>query len=357
MSASVFPVLSLDRSLVRWEDHIEKLTPVEERQGVLWKRDDYFAPLGYGGINGAKVRQILWLVGRYLQALPPGASPGLMLAGSVMSPQLGRVAAVAKHFGIPAALIIGSALSTAIRNENVLCGANLGAEFHRAKVAYNPALQAKARELHKESRFSNYYLMEYGLSVEGSEARIESFYRFCSEQSRTIPDDVETLIVPAGSCNTTIAVLYGIARFRPKSLRRVILFGIGPTRIDWYEDRLVRLKAQSGVDIGGLFVREYIHHPELARKYAGVGGEIRLQHFDLHASKFAAYADEMPATFDGIRLHPNYEGKILTYIQRNPDLFRGVMTTQRTMFWIVGSAPSWGAMEANARPYLSKEGV
>lgn len=345
---SIFPVLSLDRRLIRWEDHGLELTPVE-RRGTMWfKREDYYAPLGYGGINGAKVRQIVWLVQRYLEQQPK--KPGLLLAGSVRSPQLGRVSSVAKHFGLPALLVIGSQVRTAIKHENVKIAVNMGAAFSTTRVAYNPALQRAARDLHARPEYSDYYLLEYGLSVEGSPERVEGFYRFCSEQVRSIPDDCETIFMPAGSCNSTIALLYGIARFRPPSLKRVILFGIGPTRIDWYEDRLRQLERTSGTPIASLFSRRYLHHPELATKYGEEsGGPLKydLLHYDLHASKYASYQDEMPASYEGIDLHPTYEGKMLTYMRERPDHFADLVEGGKALFWIVGGEPRWDAMAPN----------
>lgn len=339
---TVFPSLSLDRKKVQWEGFLETLTPVERRGDLYFKREDFFAPLGYGGINGAKVRQIVWIVERYLKESAKGTR-GLLLAGSVRSPQLGRVATVAKHFGIPCQLVIGTTLQSAYpKHENVRIAANLGASFHSIKIAYNPAIQKAARDLH--AKMPGFYLMEYGLSVEGTPERIEGFYRFCSEQVRNLPEEVETILMPAGSCNSTIALLYGIARFRPKGLRRVILFGIGPTRIEWYEERLALLEKQSGTKIGGIFHRNYLHHPKLADRWKGKGYELR--HHDLHASKFATYEDEYPTRHEGIDLHPVYEGKMMTYIRKHPDLAKH-LDDGRSLFWIVGSAPSWSAMESN----------
>ncbi len=342
---TIFPVLSLDRSVIHWEDHVLTPTPVERRGDVWYKREDYFAPLGYGGVNGGKVRQIVYLVKDYLANLPAGAKPGLLLAGSVRSPQLGRVPTVAAHFGLPALLVIGSRLETAIRHENVKIGVNMGAAFSSTKVAYNPALQKAARELHQQPAYKDYYCLEYGLSVEGSPDRIERFYRFCSEQVANLPEDMETLVVPAGSCNTTIAVLYGLARFRPKKLKRVVLFGIGPPRVDWFEGRLRLIGEQAGIDIAGLFERRYHHHPELATKYGSGPAPYVLEHFDLHHTGYASYQDEMPATVEGIELHPTYEGKIATYVRTEKlDVFEG----GRTTMWIVGSNPRWEPMRKNA---------
>lgn len=334
---SVFPQLSLDREVSRWEEHLHVTTPVELHDRLYLKRDDYFAPLGYGGVNGAKVRQLVWLVHEYAQRQPNG---GLILAGSVKSPQLGRVAAVGKHFGLPVHLMLGSSVEKALKaNENVRIAATLGAQFWKARAPYNPALQAAARKLQERPEFQHFYRLEYGLSVEGTPARIESFYRFASEQVRNIPDEVTTLLMPAGSCNATIALLYGLARFPPKSLERIVLIGVGPERINYFEERLRFIEQQTGIRLAGLFTRSYPHHPVLQQRWqTRAPGRYRLEHYDLHGTGWATYQDEMPDSWDGVALHPTYEGKMLRYIRQRTELYQ-TLTTGTTLFWIVGSEP------------------
>ena len=63
---SVFDVFSINRNKVRWEDYLYRLTPVEhiknkDGKSCYFKREDYFAPLGYHGINGSKLRQAIYL--------------------------------------------------------------------------------------------------------------------------------------------------------------------------------------------------------------------------------------------------------------------------------------------------------
>ena len=50
---TIFDVQSLDRKNVRWEDYLYRQTPVEHIGGIYFKREDKFAPLGYGSINSA----------------------------------------------------------------------------------------------------------------------------------------------------------------------------------------------------------------------------------------------------------------------------------------------------------------
>jgi hypothetical protein len=125
-----------------------------------------------------------------------------------------------------------------------------------------------------------------------------------------LPDEIETLILPFGSGNTACGVLYGLHDFAPASLRRVVLVGIGPDRLEWAEHRL------------GAVGRELVP--------AGVD----LVHVPLHPW-FATYGDRMPETWDGIVLHPTYEGKVVRFLNNaEPDYWTRRDGT--TCLWIVG---------------------
>lgn len=324
---SVFPRLGLSRAQVRWEDHLQTLTPVEKRGTVWFKREDYFAPLGYGGINGAKLRQLIWLVSRYTQA---GGDAGLVSGASVKSPQLSMAAAVARHFRLRTTLVIGSNLSTARRHENVAVAERLGARFERAACAYNPALQTKVRELLATPAHRGAFHLEYGITTTTGPEDVEGFHRVGSHQVQNLPSEVDTLLVPAGSCNSVTSVLYGLSRFRPQGLRRVVLFGIGPPRLDWARDRLRQIEEVTGTEIQSLFWGDRAQYPVTLH--------------DLHTSGFTTYQDEVPGSYAGINFHPTYEGKVLAYIRANPQWFQETWESGRACFWIVGSRPSWEAM-------------
>lgn len=347
MTVSLFKKLSIDRRVQKWEALIAKPSPIELHEGLWFKREDYFAPLGYGGINGAKVRQMLWLVTKYIADKPKDAKLGLIYAGSVKSPQLGRVSTMARHFGMGCKLVIASALKSAVKkNANVIIGANMGASFVTALAPYNPVLQSTAKKLRLTDECKDYLYLEYGLSVDGTDERIESFYRFCSEQV-AIPDNIETLIVPAGSCNTTLTLLYGIARTRPKALKRVYLIGCGPNRVEWFEERLKLIARQSGTEISSLFQRHYPHCPELAKKYGDAPAPYALHYHDLYGIKFTSWDVGLEMSWGPIRFHPYYEAKVLAYLLKYPGEFGAHLRNERSLFWIVGSEPTWEAMAPN----------
>jgi len=92
----------------------------------------------------------------------------------------------------------------------------------------------------------------------------------------------------------------------------------------------------------------YHQHPDLAQQYgADPAAPYELQHFDLFASKFTSWEESMKASWEGISLHPNYEAKMLTYMRRNPAIFNPYLESGHSLFWIVGSEPSWAAMASN----------
>jgi 1-aminocyclopropane-1-carboxylate deaminase/D-cysteine desulfhydrase-like pyridoxal-dependent ACC family enzyme len=344
-AGSIFPTFSLDRAVVNWETYLNDLTPVEKRGGIYYKREDYFAPLGYGGINGAKLRQCIWLIGR---ARARGAK--ILISGaSVKSPQLPMGTAVALHYGMSARLVIGSPrMETALRHDNVAIAARLGAQFELAKIAYNPALQRMVNDI--AARTPDSFVLEYGITVTRPDAAVEEFHRLGAEQARNIPDEVETLVIPAGSCNSCVSVLYGIVKYPPKNLKRIILIGIGPTRLDFIDQRLRRIETFSGLPIRSQFRRWYHDGPrELEVGHNATAGprdaRWELHHWDLHATGYATYQDEMPYSANGIDFHPTYEGKVMTYLRERAKEF-DAFWSGRSMMWIIGSAPNSGVMAA-----------
>lgn len=341
----MFPTLSIDRSKIKWEDYTQALTPAELINGRWYKREDKFAPLGYGGINGSKLRQLIHLTHNYATK-----ADGLITGASVLSPQISMGALVAEHYGLPITVILGATKpSTAITHENVAIAARVGAEFVYTPVAFNPMIQRAVTKALEQPEYANYYRLCYGITTpDNAQAKdIYDFHAVGAVQASNIPDAVEHLIVPSGSANSTCTILLGLALHPPKNLKRVTLMGIGPTRLDWIWNRLEAMEGYAGINIRSLFTSLYHQHRDLEREHQH-NGPIVLEHYDLHTTKFAAYTDKMPYKHDGIDFHPTYEGKVMTYLDRNryqfPEWWEG---HGNTMLWIVGSKPTRQAMTAN----------
>jgi len=314
---------------VSWHDQLYDLTPVELRNGRWYKREDLFAPLGQESINGSKLRQLVWLVHR--------ANPrGVVTGASVLSPQISMTALVAKHYGLPCIVVLGGTRAeTAIRHPNVRIASAAGAQFIFTPVGYNPALQKAVGEA--EAQLPGYYRVCYGITTpKGAEdEQVEAFHAVGAHQVGNVPPSVRTLVIAAGSCNSCVSVLYGLARQPPPNLERVVLIGIGPTRLDFIDDRLAAIERVSGVKLGRHYARKYHHHPTPAG-----GGDVLLEHYDLHSTGWTTYQQRRPWSQDGIDFHPTYEGKMMAYLNERPSRFPWFHDSdQDALVWIVGAEP------------------
>lgn len=283
---------------------MSSLTPIENRNGRLYKREDLHALPA--GVNGAKLRACQHLIE---QARRRGATR-VVSAASVLSPQNAMATIVAAENGMAATVIVGgSKPETAIKHPSMRMAAAYGAEIVHVPVGYNPYLQKAARDLVERTPGS--YWLRYGITTppEASREELAAFHRTGGDQVANLPDTVRTLVVPFGSGNSAAGVLYGLNYLRcPKSLERIVLMGIGPDRRDWLRNRLSDL---------------------------GAGFPAPVEHLDLHGSGYATYGDKMPATVDGIVMHPTYEGKVTRYLdEHRPDWW--LRRDGTTCLWIVG---------------------
>lgn len=139
---SIFPTLSIDRDVIKWENYLGDLTPWENHKGIWFKREDYFAPLGYGGPNGSKMRQLTWYINRFRQG-----KTHIVTGASIQSPQLSMTAIVGAHYGLKTREIVYSKPHTVLKHDNPRIAAGFGAVFDYANGPYNPILQKMVSDL------------------------------------------------------------------------------------------------------------------------------------------------------------------------------------------------------------------
>jgi hypothetical protein len=225
-------------------------------------------------------------------------------------------AACAKHWGIPCVQFTGG------QSEMVAAGELLGAETRMVNPGYAGTLNARARNFAASMRWLH---VETNITLEhkrNSPERIEAFHRVGSEQCRNIPDHIETLLIPAGSCNTLTSVLYGVGRFRPKSLKSIHMFRImknADKHRRWTNERLDIIRSVTGEPLPLAY--EVIEHDL-------VGG----------APPYTSYKELRPFSYHGIEFSARYEGKCLNYIHDNPGVFSRVLN-ENCLFWIIGGNP------------------
>jgi Alpha-glutamyl/putrescinyl thymine pyrophosphorylase clade 2 len=280
-----------------WHDYIYDLTPVEKIGDIWFKREDKFSPDGMH--NGSKFRQLIWLFGRKPY---PGVSSGAVSG----SPQLPMVAACAEHYVMKCVQFTGA------KKDMALAGEKLGAKTKLVNPGYGPLLNRRAKEY---AEAHDWLRIETNITVTTSDAEIEAFHRVGSEQVRNLPDHIETLIIPAGSRNSAVSILYGLHRYPPKSLKKIILMHINKNLEKHKNEMWQRLKACG------------VHK---------IGYDITT--FDVFANGYTTYEKMMPFSLNGLSFHPRYEGKCWNFIKDNLTSFRPYIN-DRTLFWIVGSEP------------------
>ena len=334
---SVFPVFSIDRDKIHWEDHLFDLTPVGLIGDVWFKREDLFAPLGVGGINGSKLRQAIYMFHKYYQE----GGKGIMLSGaSVLSPQLSMGTAVARHFGYEAVHVIGATTpENSIKRKMVEMATWFGARFEHIKVGYNPALQKRVRELYKE-RGEVDFILNYGITVskDATDEEIAMFHLVGANQVQNIPKHIDTLILPSGSCNSAISVLTGLFMYRESlpSLKRVILIGIGPDKLPFISARLSAISRYLGLNTFNF--NNFFEGEGLLGKPVEMAFD--LYYFNLFKMGYTDYQARVKCSYEGIKFHPTYEAKVMKFIKE----FMPELLNPNSLFWIIGSEPTIEAM-------------
>lgn len=313
MSDTIFSILSLDRAVIHWEDFLAVPTPIENHAGVWFKREDFFAPLGYGGPNGSKLRQLIYLFTKGREG-----KTTVLSGASVKSPQLSMSTIVGRHFGMDTEIVIGATTpESAIKHPNIAIASGFGARFYIVKVGYNPYLQSTVAKLQRDDTF----VVEYGITLEHSKHSAEdvrNFHMLGAQQVRNIPREVETLIMPAGSCNSLVSVIVGLILYN-RSIKKLRTLGIGPDKMDWVLSRVKYM----GYDIEEL--------------------EIEWEHTNLHDLGFCDYGMEIPFSWDNnsITFHPTYEGKMMKWLDSNEPIPKD----DKHLVWIVGSKPDVKVVE------------
>lgn len=330
---TIFPTISLDRTKIQWETLLPVLTPVERRGSLRFKRDDYFAPLGPGSVNGSKARQCLWLVN---EAVKRGAR-GLVTGASVLSPQHSIVSTMARHFGIKSLHVVGATTpESMLKHESVAIAKEMGAEFDIINVAYNPMLQRRVAAILGKRLYDNLMFegerweeLSYGITIDHRRAGptpvdIEGFHRAGAVQVSNLPRDMEVLVIPSGSCNTLTSILYGLALYgkRFPNLQRIVAAGIGPRKVEWAGERLAIISQVMQFDAQEAIMSPVFHYYDLTGRWK--------------------YTDWVPYNYHGLELHPTYEGKVMTWF--NDKRFEHYHN-ERTVFWIVGGLPSLKATQ------------
>lgn len=324
---SIYSEFGFDKD---WTSKMYELTPIElwideDGSSMNFKREDYFAPLGYAGINGAKLRQAMYLADKQVK----GKDWDCILTGATsISPQLPMTCALAKYHGLEC---IG--LSSAETSDMLEISKGFGGKFTKTAVGYNTYIQQQLMKLKEsmEAEGRKPFVFHYGLTIDfenSTPEEIKEFYGVGANQVRSlIGTNIEDLIIALGSSNSSVAVMYGIMKYHKElNLKRVHLIGVGPNTLDKLKSRLEILAGYEGLNINEIFCG-------VVGDENIIGGNlIEVEYCDTFSKKIWEYADRIYERFGDIDLHYTYEGKEMRFIK----LFRPELIKETTCFWIIG---------------------
>lgn len=177
-------------------------TPVERVDGYYYKRDDYFS---LGGLLGGKVRQCLSLVHHNLPDIRSRCSGGLATSAGLPSPQSCIMAGVARYFGLQSAVAVFRYDNTVVdfNRINVSLAQKLGATIYGVDCPRKSSVDKAGREL---ARSLNYYHVDFGMAG-------TFVMDVVANQCNNIPDDVESIVIVAGSGFSALGVALGAKKF------------------------------------------------------------------------------------------------------------------------------------------------
>ncbi len=264
------------QSLAKIDFKYHELTPIEQHEGVLFKRDDTYDPYGDFGITGGKVRQCTYLVESHLDYIRGECDGTIATAASVFSPQATIVARVAKHFGLKC--IIGMGSANPEKHKAMRMCAEMGAELITLATAntYNNLLYAKLKELNETRKF---FTINFGYQAKTD---ADAILDMNANQVKNLPKELDYLVIPLGSAVSACGIITGLQKYRKELLYDNRLILIQP----FGYDRRKTINETVDLDFGQCYdyhMGEYNYHTPLKIKV----GDVQLD--DIYESKAYDY--------------------------------------------------------------------
>ena len=272
------------------------LTPIEEYDHILFKRDDLFMPFPNEKINGGKVRQAMNLIYHNLDLIRNEYNSKVATSCGIHSPQGMIVSRVAKAYNLGCFVGYGS-LSDKTLAENPFIQhirLNNGVANRIANYSFDSVVSFHLRELRDEGQGKNFFIIKFGIDIDRNPVVIDCI----ANQVENLPDNLDNLVIPCGSGITSGAILRGIKKYG-KKVKAIYVVHVSS------EDR-----------------RNIIKKIEDSVPYIYVKGT------------GYRYGQEVKITVDEkLNLDSIYEAKAFDWMTKHIDSKK-----ERTLFWCVGNA-------------------
>ena len=273
-----------------------EMTPIEEYNGVLYKRDDLFSPFPDEELNGGKVRQAINLIHHNLDLIKSEYHGRVATTCQKDSPQGMIVSRVAKAYNLGCFVGYGNiSLKTLSENAFIQHIRKNNAQVESIiNQGFDNAITSRLNKLQKAGTGNNFYIIKFGIDVEQNPVIVECI----RDQVQNIPDNLDNLVIPTGSGITAGSILKGIKKYVKK------------------------IKTVYVVHISGQDRRKKINEITGGVPYIYVKG-----------TGFPYHRKVVRTVTDGFVLDEIYEAKVYDWILHNLDIRRG-----KTLFWVVGNA-------------------
>lgn len=283
-------------------DKVNWLSPVEEYNGLLFKRDDKFQPFDDLPINGGKVRQAIQLCYDNLQELSNGAyCRRVYQAISVNSMQCVITSKVAKEFGLSSVFYAGATNKNSILKNNFTKLALMNNSYIELKgAAYKSVLNSYLDDERQLLEANNCKLFDfdYGHNIY---TNTNAIVDVISYQVQNLPDDLDNLVVPLGSGIQYGAILKGLLKYKKK------------------------VKNIYGIQISGI--------DQFRTVYSILNNDFYKIKNDFIVDKTYKYSEHLKIKINDTEyLDPVYEAKAFDYMTKHLSL------TGKTLFWIMGNS-------------------
>lgn len=280
---------------------INFVSPVQEQDGVVYKRDDLFVPFGEGGLNGGKCRQTFHLIKNNWDYIMSTFGGRLITTSSVYSTSGAILAAYCHRLGLKSILAVGGTKPDTLDKHHMM----------RLAKAYNcdvrivcgtgmsgPVKKRMTEICEAETVFNAVFSDNVG---DQPRAILDPI----SDQVANIPDELDNLVVPVGTGIHMLAIMRGLEQ-HGKKVKRIIGCHVGPDRRKKIDTYLGQLEWQNpSYEMAAL-------------------------------NENSAYAKVCVETLpNGDPLDEIYEAKAHVWMRENLDTKK-----EKTLFWIVGRRPS-----------------
>lgn len=274
----------------------QELTPIEEYNGIYFKRDDLFQPFGDEQLNGGKLRQAINLIAHNLDKIRNEYNGKVATIGGVDSPQGLIVTRVANHYDLKSIVFYGNIGNAIKENPFIRYTRSFGGEVESILgIAFENRLLPEVLKMQNHGSGNNFFLIKFGINIEEYPYGVDCI----ADQVQNLPDDIEHLVIPAGSGITAGAILKGLKKYNKKIPHVHVVHVSGRDRTD-------KINEIAGDEIQYEYdaVTKISHHKRVDRF-------IR----------------------EGFQLDQIYEAKVYDWMFKNVDY-----KNEKTLFWVVGNA-------------------